>query len=81
MICIYSFSLILVVLIFNGTLVIHRATASLPGFTVLPLRQFGSWGPEVNTKFDPQKDTYVLVNTLFLPKHVILITRFLQNLK
>ncbi|CAJ2634282.1 unnamed protein product [Trifolium pratense] len=36
------------------------ATASLPGFTVLPLRQFGSWGPEVNTKFDPQKDTYVL---------------------
>ncbi|GAU22146.1 hypothetical protein TSUD_251730 [Trifolium subterraneum] len=34
--------------------------ASLPGFTVLPLRQFGSWGPEVNTKFDPQKDTYVL---------------------
>ncbi|KAL5125695.1 Rhodanese-like/PpiC domain-containing protein 12, chloroplastic [Glycine soja] len=36
------------------------AKASLPGFTVLPLRQFGSWGPEITTKFDPQKDTYVL---------------------
>lgn len=35
-------------------------TASLPGFTVLPLRQFGTWGPEINSKFDPQKDTYVL---------------------
>nr|CAM59673.1 parvulin-type peptidyl prolyl cis/trans isomerase [Lotus japonicus] len=34
--------------------------ASLPGFTVLPLRQFGTWGPEVTTKFDPQKDTYVM---------------------
>ncbi|RZB67286.1 Rhodanese-like/PpiC domain-containing protein 12, chloroplastic isoform E [Glycine soja] len=36
------------------------AKASLPGFTVLPLRQFGSWGPEITTKFDPQKDTYVM---------------------
>lgn len=36
------------------------AQASLPGFTVLPLRQFSSWGPEIMTKFDPQKDTYVL---------------------
>ncbi|XP_009603799.1 rhodanese-like/PpiC domain-containing protein 12, chloroplastic [Nicotiana tabacum] len=36
------------------------AQASLPGFQVLPLRQFGSWGPEITTKFDPQKDTYVL---------------------
>ncbi|KAI8573283.1 hypothetical protein RHMOL_Rhmol01G0266200 [Rhododendron molle] len=36
------------------------ALASLPGFQVLPLRQFGSWGPEITTKFDPQKDTYVL---------------------
>ncbi|CAL5358043.1 unnamed protein product [Camellia sinensis] len=36
------------------------AQASLPGFHVLPLRQFGSWGPEITTKFDPQKDTYVL---------------------
>ncbi|RDY08647.1 Rhodanese-like/PpiC domain-containing protein 12, chloroplastic [Mucuna pruriens] len=36
------------------------AKASLPGFTVLPLRQFGSWGPEIVTKFDPQKDTYVM---------------------
>ncbi|XP_038902730.1 rhodanese-like/PpiC domain-containing protein 12, chloroplastic [Benincasa hispida] len=34
--------------------------ASLPAFQVLPLRQFGSWGPEVTTKFDPQKDTYVM---------------------
>ncbi|KAF3671861.1 Rhodanese-like/PpiC domain-containing protein 12 [Capsicum annuum] len=38
----------------------QRAQASLPGFQVLPLRQFGSWGPEITTKFDPQKDTYVL---------------------
>lgn len=36
------------------------AKASLPGFEVLPLRQFGSWGPEVTTKFDPEKDTYVM---------------------
>lgn len=36
------------------------ARASLPGFQVLPLRQFGSWGPEITTKFDPQKDTYVM---------------------
>ncbi|KAL2535928.1 rhodanese-like/PpiC domain-containing protein 12 [Forsythia ovata] len=36
------------------------AQASLPGFAVLPLRQFSSWGPEIMTKFDPQKDTYVL---------------------
>lgn len=34
--------------------------ASLSGFQVLPLQQFGSWGPEINTKLDPQKDTYVL---------------------
>ncbi|RXH83864.1 hypothetical protein DVH24_013109 [Malus domestica] len=37
------------------------AQASLLGFQVLPLRQFGSWGPEITTKFDPQKDTYVMV--------------------
>ncbi|KAF4371963.1 hypothetical protein F8388_000130 [Cannabis sativa] len=36
------------------------AQASLPGFQVLPLQQFGSWGPEITAKFDPQKDTYVL---------------------
>ncbi|KAF3452291.1 hypothetical protein FNV43_RR02724 [Rhamnella rubrinervis] len=36
------------------------AQASLPGFQVLPLRQFGNWGPEITTKFDPQKDTYVM---------------------
>ncbi|KAI3523871.1 hypothetical protein L1887_02337 [Cichorium endivia] len=34
--------------------------ASLSGFKVLPLQQFGSWGPEITTKLDPQKDTYVL---------------------
>ncbi|KAF9597850.1 hypothetical protein IFM89_021935 [Coptis chinensis] len=34
--------------------------ASLPGFVVLPLRQFGSWSAEISTKFNPQKDTYVL---------------------
>ena len=41
-----------------------RERAFLPGFDVLPLRQFGTWGPEINTKFDPQKDTYVLVTTI-----------------
>uniref|UniRef100_A0A164TA89 Peptidyl-prolyl cis-trans isomerase n=1 Tax=Daucus carota subsp. sativus TaxID=79200 RepID=A0A164TA89_DAUCS len=34
--------------------------ASLPGFQVFPLQQFGSWGPEITSKLDPQKDTYVL---------------------
>ncbi|KAI6669628.1 hypothetical protein NL676_004513 [Syzygium grande] len=36
------------------------AKASLPGFQVLPLRQFGSWGPEITTKLDAEKDTYVM---------------------
>ncbi|CAA0833510.1 Rhodanese-like/PpiC domain-containing protein 12 [Striga hermonthica] len=36
------------------------AKASLPGFKVLPLRQFGNWGPKIMTMFDPQKDTYVM---------------------
>ncbi|XP_057500028.1 rhodanese-like/PpiC domain-containing protein 12, chloroplastic isoform X1 [Actinidia eriantha] len=36
------------------------AQASLPGFQVFPLRQFGSWGPEITTKLDPKKDTYIL---------------------
>lgn len=36
------------------------AKASLPGFQVLPLRQFGSWGPEITTKLDTEKDTYVM---------------------
>ncbi|XP_006845046.2 rhodanese-like/PpiC domain-containing protein 12, chloroplastic isoform X1 [Amborella trichopoda] len=36
------------------------AQASLPGFKVLPLRQFGNWGPEITNEFDPNKDTYVL---------------------
>lgn len=36
------------------------AKASLPSFQVLPLRQFGNWGPEIFTRFDPQKDTYVM---------------------
>lgn len=34
--------------------------ASLPGFKVLPLRQFGSWAAEITNEFDPTKDTYVL---------------------
>lgn len=36
------------------------AQASLPGFKVLPLRQFGTWGSLIADEFDPQKDTYVL---------------------
>lgn len=36
------------------------AQASLPGFKVLPLRQFGTWGTVISDEFDPQKDTYVL---------------------
>ncbi|CAM8949648.1 unnamed protein product [Rhodiola kirilowii] len=34
--------------------------ASLPRFQVFPLRQFGTWGPDITTKLDPSKDTYVL---------------------
>lgn len=34
--------------------------ASLPGFKVLPLRQFGTWGSVISDEFDPEKDTYVL---------------------
>ncbi|KAJ0979000.1 hypothetical protein J5N97_014474 [Dioscorea zingiberensis] len=34
--------------------------ASLPGFKVLPLRQFGTWGSLITNEFDPQKDIYVL---------------------
>ncbi|WOL06781.1 hypothetical protein Cni_G15515 [Canna indica] len=34
--------------------------ASLPGFKVLPLRQFGTWGSLITDEFDPKKDTYVL---------------------
>ncbi|GLJ52169.1 hypothetical protein SUGI_1109680 [Cryptomeria japonica] len=34
--------------------------ASLPGFKIYPLRQFGNWGPTVTTDLDPLKDTYVL---------------------
>ncbi|KAL6516365.1 hypothetical protein OROGR_019670 [Orobanche gracilis] len=37
------------------------ALASLPGFKVLSLQQFNNWGPEITTKFDPRKDTYVLI--------------------
>ncbi|KAJ6821685.1 rhodanese-like/PpiC domain-containing protein 12, chloroplastic isoform X1 [Iris pallida] len=36
------------------------AQASLPGFKVLPLRQFGTWGSVIADEFDPQKDVYVL---------------------
>ncbi|GJN33470.1 hypothetical protein PR202_gb22074 [Eleusine coracana subsp. coracana] len=37
-----------------------RAKSSLPGFKVLPLRQFGTWGPVMTDEFNPEKDTYVL---------------------
>ncbi|KAF3791960.1 Rhodanese-like/PpiC domain-containing protein 12 [Nymphaea thermarum] len=40
--------------------VFDSALASLPGFKVLPLRQFGSWGPNISNDFDREKDTYVL---------------------
>lgn len=36
------------------------AKASLPGFQILPLREFGNWGPEITEKFDVEKDTFVL---------------------
>lgn len=44
-------------------IVFTRVQASLPGFKVLPLRQFGTWGPVINDEFDPEKDTYILVST------------------
>uniref|UniRef100_A0A0C9RQM2 TSA: Wollemia nobilis Ref_Wollemi_Transcript_1710_1097 transcribed RNA sequence n=1 Tax=Wollemia nobilis TaxID=56998 RepID=A0A0C9RQM2_9CONI len=34
--------------------------ASIPGFKIYPLRQFGSWGPAIATELDPSKETYVL---------------------
>ena len=51
--------------IFCSNHVLCRAQASLPGFQVLPLQQFGNWGPEITTKFDPEKDTYLMVSTHF----------------
>jgi hypothetical protein len=45
-------------------LMLGRERASLPGFKVLPLRQFGTWGPVMADEYDPQKDTYVLVSSL-----------------
>ncbi|KAL9679851.1 hypothetical protein QQ045_017722 [Rhodiola kirilowii] len=38
--------------------------ASLPRFQVFPLRQFGTWGPDITPKLDPSKDTYVLSKKL-----------------
>ena len=43
-----------------------REVQQRSSFQVLPLRQFGNWGPEIATRFDPQKDTYVMVCTYFL---------------
>lgn len=63
----------------NGIVIMSRAKASLPGFTVLPLRQFGSWGPDITTKFDPQKDTFVMVSAVFLPKDVNSLVRYPGN--
>ncbi|KAH9294917.1 hypothetical protein KI387_038505, partial [Taxus chinensis] len=34
--------------------------ASIPGFKIYPLKQFGIWGPTVTDDLDPLKDTYVL---------------------
>ncbi|GJP78391.1 hypothetical protein CLOP_g8695 [Closterium sp. NIES-67] len=34
--------------------------AAIPGFTVLPLSQFGQWGPTVADTLDPHTDTYLL---------------------
>ncbi|CAI5519671.1 unnamed protein product [Closterium sp. Naga37s-1] len=34
--------------------------AAIPGFTVLPLSQFGQWGPSVADTLDPHTDTYLL---------------------
>ncbi|KAF8050374.1 hypothetical protein N665_1984s0004 [Sinapis alba] len=36
------------------------AKASLPGFQVFPLRQFGTWAPEITSKLNPEKDTFVM---------------------
>ncbi|CAA7061974.1 unnamed protein product [Microthlaspi erraticum] len=36
------------------------AKASLPGFQVFPLRQFGTWAPDITTKLNPEKDVFVL---------------------
>jgi len=52
-------------LVSDWSLIGGRAKASLPGFQVLPLRQFGSWGPEITTKLDTEKDTYVMVSSIF----------------
>lgn len=38
-----------------------RAQASLPGFQVFPLRQFGTWAPDITSKLNPEKDVFVLV--------------------
>lgn len=52
---------------FYHLLILHdRAQASLPGFKVLPLHQFGTWGSLITDEFDPEKDTYVLVIKEFL---------------
>ncbi|CAH8313503.1 unnamed protein product [Eruca vesicaria subsp. sativa] len=36
------------------------AKASLPGFKVFPLRQFETWAPEITSKLNPEKDTFVM---------------------
>lgn len=70
--CVFSFNYLFVC----GCFI--RAIASLPGFKVLPLRQFGSWGPGITDELDPQKDTYVLVyfsyatNVLYLSVYLLL---------
>lgn len=34
--------------------------AAIPGFTVLPLSQFSSWGNNIIPRFDPEVETIVL---------------------
>ncbi|XP_010420738.1 PREDICTED: rhodanese-like/PpiC domain-containing protein 12, chloroplastic [Camelina sativa] len=36
------------------------AIASLPGFKVFPLRQFGTWAPDITSKLNPEKDVFVM---------------------
>lgn len=68
LVCSYCF-----ILVMEG-----RAQASLPGFKVLPLRQFGSWGTLITNEFDPERDTYVLVSTSpnMASNHLLLTKQF-----
>lgn len=64
LLCLFYFAFLINAFQMIWSFLHDRAKASLPGFQILPLRQFGSWGPEITTKFDTQKDTYVMVCTV-----------------